>query len=166
MQPTKLIDYAANHPEIGLDVRKIGLMAEGKDGLTKFVSLKDYMKYYMNSSVITGAGPTPDTGGPTAFFVPTKDVPDILARAGRDRAKLEQLLGLKEGQLGDGRVFQLDTTFSFENNVRLPTGKEPGVNDLHIQGSGRTLGGYVEVVEDNAPLLPGKANEVDGYYDP
>ncbi|ROR31748.1 hypothetical protein EDD66_101366 [Mobilisporobacter senegalensis] len=97
---------------------------------------------------ISVAIPTGQAGPPGGTFVMPKSAADeIIQAANGDVSKLEQLLSLESGTLGDSPV-RLD--IAEPHGVRMPSGNELGANDQWIPG-GSTGGGIPEATI-NSPL--------------
>lgn len=98
---------------------------------------------------ITAQAPTNAVGPPDGTFVlPKSQADDLIAEAGGDVNKLEDLLGLDRGTLGDNPV-RLDV--DEPTGLRMPSGNERGANDKWIPG-GKTSGGVLEATVDQIPL--------------
>ena len=93
--------------------------------------------------------PTGTEGPPGGTFVMPKSEADrIIAQAGGDVRKLEQLLGLNPGSLGNAPV-RVD--IANPTGLRMPSGNEPGANSLWKPG-GFTSGRIPEAVIDRVPV--------------
>ena len=94
---------------------------------------------------IMSNAPTGTVGPPSGTFVMPKAVADeLIEEAGGDVRKLENLLGLDPGALGDSPVrVDIDNP----SGLRLPSGNESGANSNWIPG-GFTSGGLPEAVID------------------
>jgi len=93
--------------------------------------------------------PTRPVGPPEGTFVLSKDYADkVIEEADGSIRKLEELLGLEPGYLGDAPV-RVD--ISDFKGLRMPSGNEPGANELWLP-SGYTKGGVPEAVIDQVPL--------------
>jgi hypothetical protein len=100
---------------------------------------------------IMADAPTGAVGPPAGTFVMPSSVADsIIAQAGGNVNKLEQLLGLPAGSLGTNPV-RVD--ISAPSGLRMPSGNEPGANSQWLPG-GYTSGGIPEAVVD--PAQPGQ----------
>lgn len=85
-------------------------------------------------------------GPPGGTFVMPKSVADnIIREANGSVSKLEQLLSLELGTLGDSPV-RLD--IAAPQGLRMPSGNELGANELWIPG-GSTGGGIPEAIIDS-----------------
>lgn len=84
------------------------------------------------------------------FVLPQKVADNLIRQAGGNVKKLEILLGLENGSLGNNPV-RID--ISNPRNLRMPSGNELGANNQWIPG-GYTHGGILEAVID--PLMPGE----------
>jgi len=90
-----------------------------------------------------------EIGPPDGHFVMPSFVADeMIAKSGGNIAKLENLLGLEKGELGNSPV-RVD--IPSPQGVRMPTGNEPGANDYWLPG-GKTSGGVPEAVIDQTPV--------------
>jgi hypothetical protein len=99
---------------------------------------------------IVSRAPEGPIGPPQGTFVMQRgDVAKVVADSGGDVRKLEQLLGLEKGSLGDNPMI-VDVTRP--TGLRIPSGNEPGANPLW-QAGGVTSGGVREAVVDQ--ILPG-----------
>ena len=115
-------DYIANH------------LDNFNGGVTKFVS-----------ETPSGAvGPSSGT-----FVMPKSQADDLIAQAGGNVNKLEDLLGLDRGTLGANPV-RLD--IENPSGLRMPSGNELGANEKWIPG-GKTSGGTLEATVDQ--IQPG-----------
>ncbi len=85
------------------------------------------------------------------FVLPKSMADDLIAQSGGNVHKLEDLLGLKRGDLGDS-PFRIDV--DNPSGLRMPSGKEPGATELWIPG-GKTSGGILEATVDQIQLQPG-----------
>lgn len=108
-------------------------LSEFKDGVTKIV----------------WEAPTRDVGPPSGTFVMPKSVADdLIAKSNGDISKLEELLSLEKGSLGENPV-RLD--IAEPTGLRMPSGNEVGANDQWVPG-GFTGGGIPEATIDQVPL--------------
>lgn len=73
---------------------------------------------------------------------------DLIGKSGGDVRKLEELLGLDSGYLGDAPVV---VEILEPIRLRMPSGNEPGANEFWLPG-GHTSGGLPEAVIDQVPL--------------
>ncbi|MED5657455.1 RHS repeat-associated core domain-containing protein, partial [Enterobacter hormaechei] len=90
-----------------------------------------------------------EIGPPSGHFVMPKSVADnIIKKAGGDVGKLEKMLGLDPGDLGDSPV-RIDILKP--QGLRMPSGNEGGANDFWVPG-GKTSGGIPEAVIDQTPV--------------
>jgi hypothetical protein len=69
-------------------------------------------------------------------------------KSGGDIRKLEELLGLNRGDLGEAPV-RVD--IPEPTGLRMPSGNEPGANEFWLPG-GYTSGGLPEAVIDQVPI--------------
>ena len=100
---------------------------------------------------ISKATPSGQAGPPGGTFVMPKSVADeIIQEANGDVSKLEELLSLEPGTLGDSPV-RLDV--EEPNGLRMSSGNELGANEQWIPG-GTTGGGIPEATIDSP--LPGE----------
>ncbi|MGB5944374.1 MAG: hypothetical protein WBG71_15925 [Leeuwenhoekiella sp.] len=98
---------------------------------------------------ITASAPNRPVGPPGGTFVlPKSQADDLIQKAGGDPKKLEDLLGLDRGSLGNNPV-RVDTKDA--TGLRMPSGNEPGANGNWIPG-GQTSGGILEATVDQIPL--------------
>jgi hypothetical protein len=81
------------------------------------------------------------------FAMPSSVADDLIAQAGGDIAKLEELLGLPVGSLGNNPV-RVD--ISEPTGLRMPSGNEMGANREWVPG-GYTSGGIPEAIIDQVP---------------
>jgi hypothetical protein len=79
--------------------------------------------------------------------LPKSYVAQTINDAGGDVRKLEQLLGLDRGYLGDNPVL---VEVAKPARLRMPSGNEPGAN-LQWRPGGYTSGGVPEAVIDQIP---------------
>ena len=97
---------------------------------------------------IMSEAPTGSIGPKSGTFVmPSSVADDLIAQAGGDVTKLEQLLGLPEGYLGSNPI-RVD--ISTPTGLRMPSGNEFGANSQWIPG-GYTSGGIPEAIIDQVP---------------
>ncbi len=113
------------------------------------------LKFKNRVTKIVALAPTGTAGPPSGTFVmPSNIADDLIAKAGGDVLKLEQLLGLKRGSLGTNPV-RID--IPNPTGLRLPSGNELGANSQWIPG-GYTAGGLLEAIIDSpkwdSMLLP------------
>lgn len=102
-------------------------------------------KFSKGVTKIAAQAPKGTAGPPSGTFVmPSYIADDLIARAGGNVAKLEELLGLPLGSLGNNPV-----RIDIENptGLRLPSGNELGANSQWIPG-GYTSGGLLETIID------------------
>jgi len=98
---------------------------------------------------ITSYNPTGSVGPPGGTFVLPKSQADLLIQqAGGDVNKLEDLLGLKRGDLGTN-PFRID--INNPSGLRMPSGNEAGANEFWIPG-GKTSGRILEATVDQIQL--------------
>jgi len=103
-------------------------------------------KFNNRVTKIVAQAPTGTAGPPTGTFVmPPSTADDIIAQAGGNVSKLEQLLGLPQGSLGANPV-RID--IANPTGLRLPNGNELGANSQWIHG-GYTSGGLLEAIIDS-----------------
>ena len=94
---------------------------------------------------IVAQAPSGMVGPPSGTFVIPSYIADgLIARAGGNVSKLEQLLGLPLGSLGTNPV-RIDV--KSPTGLRLPSGNELGANSQWIPG-GYTSGGLLEAIID------------------
>ncbi len=92
--------------------------------------------------------PSPVVGPPGGTFVMPKSVADdAISQSGGDVSKLESLLSLEPGDLGQNPM-RID--IPSPTGLRMPSGRELGANDQWIPG-GFTGGGIPEATIDPAP---------------
>ncbi|MDR1348461.1 MAG: hypothetical protein LBJ63_08580, partial [Prevotellaceae bacterium] len=117
-------------PEIYLDASYIQQhLAKFENGVTK----------------ISANPPSGAVGPPNGTFVMPKQQADLLIeQANGNISRLEELLGLEKGTLGNNPV-RIDV--SNPNGLRMPSGNESGANLLWIPG-GQTTGGVLEATID------------------
>ncbi|MGK8933014.1 RHS repeat-associated core domain-containing protein [Pluralibacter gergoviae] len=90
-----------------------------------------------------------EIGPPGGHFVMPRHVADdLISRSGGSIPKLEHLLGLSPGDLGDAPV-RID--IPNPSGLRMPSGNEPGANEFWLPG-GKTSGGIPEAVIDQTPV--------------
>ncbi|WP_051869731.1 hypothetical protein [Kineothrix alysoides] len=95
---------------------------------------------------ISVSTPTGQAGPPGGTFIMPKSVADeIIQEANGNVSKLEQLLSLEPGTLGNSPV-RLD--IPEPHNLRMPSGNELGANEQWIPG-GSTGGGIPEATIDS-----------------
>ncbi|MCU5771735.1 hypothetical protein N5923_08825 [Erwiniaceae bacterium BAC15a-03b] len=100
-------------------------------------------------SKITWGVNRPEIGPPAGHFVMPRTVADdLITKSGGNIPKLEKLLGLTPGELGDSPV-RID--ISNPQGLRMPTGREPGANEFWLPG-GKTSGGIPEAVINQTPV--------------
>ena len=115
---------------------------------------KDYINQHLSMfddgvTRIQWSAPDRPVGPPQGTFaMPKATADEMISKANGDVRKLEELLGLNKGDLGDAPV-RVD--IPEPTGVRMPTGNEPGANEFWIPG-GYTSGGTPEVVIDQVPL--------------
>lgn len=115
---------------------------------------KDYINQHLSMfddgvTRIQWSAPDRPVGPPQGTFaMPKATADEMISKANGDVRKLEELLGLNKGDLGDAPV-RVD--IPEPTGVRMPTGNEPGANEFWIPG-GYTSGGIPEVVIDQVPL--------------
>lgn len=101
--------------------------------------------------------PTRPVGPPGGTFVMPKSVADdLIIEAGGDVKKLEELLGLNLGDLGDAPV-RIDIADPI--GLRMPDGNELGANNFWVPG-GYTSGGIPEATIDQTSLSDIVVNEI------
>ena len=83
-------------------------------------------------------------GKDSTFCFPSSDVDELLKVTGGDPRKIEKILSLEDGSLGDS-IVRIDVPEP--QGSRMPSGNEKGANDHWIPG-GYTDGGMKEVVID------------------
>ena len=106
-------------------------------------------KFNNRVTKIVAQAPTGTAGPPTGTFVmPSSIADDIIAQAGGNVSKLEQLLGLPQGSLGTNPV-RID--IANPTGLRLPNGNELGTNSQWIPG-GYTSGGLLEAIIDSPKI--------------
>ncbi|WP_339361724.1 hypothetical protein [Vallitalea maricola] len=110
---------------------------------------KHLAKFDDGVTKITWQAPNRPVGPPSGTFVMPKSVADdLIAKSGGDVSKLEQLLSLEPGTLGNTPVrVDIDNP----TGLRMPSGNEFGANDQWIPG-GFTGGGIPEATIDQVPL--------------
>lgn len=87
----------------------------------------------------------------TAFVMPSREIDELLAKAGGDPRKLEEALGLPSGMLDANELVRVDIPQPKGLNLRMPSGNEAGANDLWIPG-GKLPDGGAEAVLDAGAL--------------
>ena len=98
---------------------------------------------------ISASAPTEVVGPPGGTFVMPKSLADeMIATAGGNVSKLEELLSLEPGTLGINPV-RID--ISSPNGLRVPSGNELGANSQWLPG-GYTGGGIPEATIDPAQI--------------
>ncbi|WP_299575263.1 hypothetical protein [uncultured Williamsia sp.] len=83
----------------------------------------------------------------TSFVMPKADVDALLQSAKGDPRKLEEFMGLPEGQLQNSSIMRVDIDDATQFGVRMPSGNEAGANEMWIPG-GYLPGGMPEAVID------------------
>lgn len=140
--------------EAGLDQQKINDILLTNRGYrpdpTTYLSpeyINRHLELFSDGAVkISSMTPTGQAGPPGGTFVMPKFVADgIIQEANRSISKLEQLLSLEPGALGDSPV-RLD--IEAPQGLRMPSGNELGANEFWIPG-GSTGGGIPEAVIDS-----------------
>ena len=118
-------------------------------------------KFSDGVSKITWGVNRAEIGPPGGHFVMPKHVADdIVIKSGGDIKKIESLLGLNPGDLGDTPV-RID--IYNPTGLRMPSGNEPGANEFWLPG-GKTSGGIPEAVIDQTPVseaIISKLNDVN-----
>ncbi|SAD49646.1 RhsB [Enterobacter hormaechei] len=124
------------NPATYLDAGKISRHLElFKGGVTKFV---------------WGINPEFSHLGPPGghFVMPRTVADDLIRRSGGNIPKLDRLLGLNAGDLGDA---PLRVDINNPTGLRMPTGNERGANEFWLPG-GYTSGDIPEAAIDPTPL--------------
>ena len=97
----------------------------------------------------SASNPTRPVGPPEGTYVlPKSQADELLTKAGGDVNKLEDLLGLDRGTLGNNPV-RIDV--DNPTGLRMPSGNERGANDKWLPG-GKTSGGTLEATVDQIPV--------------
>jgi len=107
-------------------------------------------KFDSGATKIASSAPTRPLLGPPGgtFVMPNSVTNDLIARSNGDVAKLEDLLSLERGTLGDSPV-RLD--INNPPGLRMPDGNELGANNQWVPG-GYTGGGIPEATIDQLPI--------------
>ena len=117
--------------------------------LSKEYIAEHLKKFEEGVTKITSYDPTGSIGPPGGTFVLPKSQADALIKqANGDARKLEELLGLKEGDLGSS-PFRIDV--NKPSGLKMPSGNEVGANEHWIPG-GRTSGGIFEATVNQIQL--------------
>jgi len=111
-------------------------------------------KFENGVTKITSYNPSGTVGPPGGTFVlPKSQADNLIAQAGGDVNKLEDLLGLKRGDLG---TTPYRINIDNPSGLRMPDGNESGANINWIPG-GKTSGGIFEATIDQ--IQPGTYNK-------
>lgn len=90
-------------------------------------------------------------GRPDGQFVMTKSqMNQILLRSGGDMALIESELGIPAGDWQRNEMVVIEIADPRSHNVRMPTGREEGANDLWLPG-GKLPTNHDEAVLDAVP---------------
>lgn len=89
-------------------------------------------------------------------FIMTKAQADALVEsAGGSARAMEEALGLPEGTLESGQLVRVDVPAPRDLGLRIPSGNEPGANELWIPG-GKLPNGNLEAVADLGKAPPSR----------
>ncbi len=147
------------------------VIAKGDENVMRFLKVKgmakgsrpnpntyleaDYISQHLSKfdggvTKIAANAPTSSVGPPTGgtFVLPKSQADNLIAQAAGNPRKLEELLGLDSGILGNSPV-RLD--INNPTGLRMPDGNEFGANTNWIPG-GKTSGGILEATVDQIPL--------------
>lgn len=138
-----LIGYSAKH---SLGIVETAHISRFGGGLTKIVSVENFHKYPMQTSILAGKD------GGRMFVASTEQFERALKKMGNEK-DLEKWIGITEGS--SSKYMRIDMKFDFNMSPRLPTGKEAGANSF-FQLGGKTTGNAAEVAVD--PISMGKVN--------
>lgn len=131
-----------------LHVARLAYLSEFETGASKFMTKEKYLEHVAGRKVLKGA-----KGSDTVFMTNCRAADRLVAEAGEKAAVLEKRLGFAPGDLVGQDLVRIDIPFRFSDKPRLPSGFEPGANEL-FQFGGTTRGGLPEVVLE-APSTEG-----------
>ena len=134
---------------------EIKLTSKGRKPLPESYLSKEYISKHLESFKENGAvkimpkEPSGTIGGKGGTFVMSGDeLNEIINYANGDISKIEKVLGLDKGYLGDNPVI---VTINDSSSVRLPSGNELGAWPEYWEPGGYTSGGIKEAVVNPAP---------------
>ena len=112
--------------------------------------ITNHLKEFENGvTKIIANPPTGAVGPPSGTFVmPKVQADNLIKQANGNISKLEELLGLERGALGNNPI-RIDVEQPI--GLRMPTENELGASDLWIPG-GKTIGGVSEATVDQIQL--------------
>ncbi|MFE8070090.1 RHS repeat-associated core domain-containing protein [Marinobacteraceae bacterium S3BR75-40.1] len=84
------------------------------------------------------------------FVMPSSEVDQVLRNSDGEMAKVEEELGIPEGQWQDTDFVRIDVPSPEKHGLRMPTGNEEGANDEWLPG-GQLPTGHSEAVIDPVP---------------
>lgn len=139
-------------------VEKIKFTPKGEKPLPETYLSNDYINNHLQSFKESGAvkimpnEPTGTIGGKGGTFVMSGDeLNEIIQYADGDVSKIETILGLDQGYLGENPVV---VTIQDTSSIRIPSGNELGAWPEYWEPGGYTSGGVKEAVVD--PAVEGK----------
>ena len=131
---------------------KIKYTDKGKKPAPETYLSEDYIKKHLQSFRDNGAvkvmpnEPRGTIGGKGGTFVMSGDeLADIIQYADGDVAKIESILGLEPGDLGNNPII---VTIKDTSSIRIPSGNELGAWPKYWKPGGYTSGGIKEAVID------------------
>ncbi len=138
--------FARELAEYGLkekmNVGKLAIIAEGRDGLSYFIAKERFEEYVVGKGVL---------GAPDGLYVLPRAAADRLLQEALGTAQVfEKRLGIKPGQWTGREIIRVDLPFDFSMRPRLPSGMERTANEYFRYG-GFTLGGMPELVINQLP---------------
>lgn len=113
--------------------------------------IENHLSYFQDGvTKIKSKAPVDQEGiGLGTFVMPKSVADDVIMQANGDVSKLEKLLGLNPGDLGENPI-RLD--IPNPKNIRVPSGNEVGAWDGYWTPGGYTKpGGVIEAVVDPVP---------------
>ena len=122
-------------------------LAQFDNGASRFMTRNNLEKY--------GIGQRDGT----SFVMPKAEADMLIENSGGNRASMENALGLPTGFLDGNELVRVDIPNPRNNNLRIPSGKEAGANELWIPG-GKLPDGSSEAVIDAGQLKPKDYNLV------
>lgn len=135
-------------------VEKIKFTPKGKKPLPETYLSNDYINNHLQSFKESGAvkimpnEPTGTIGGKGGTFVMSGDeLNEIIQYADGDVSKIETILGLDQGYLGENPVV---VTIEDISSIRIPSGNELGAWPEYWEPGGYTSGGVKEAVVNPA----------------
>lgn len=131
-------------------VEKIKFTSKGKKPLPETYLSNDYINNHLQSFKESGAvkimpnEPTGTIGGKGGTFAVSGDeLNEIIQYADGDVSKIETILGLDQGYLGENPVV---VTIEDTSSIRIPSGNELGAWPEYWEPGGYTSGGVKEAV--------------------